>query len=112
MGRQADVNAHMKHWPIGTEPIASWIRASYAAMTRNGVNVCEEAWLLQRAGAVRGAEGGRRLEDGTLAHRRIGRQTDRVRRADRAQHILLLAIFALVILLVFGWVGAAQLVHA
>ena len=61
---------------------------------------------------MRGAEGGRRLEDGTLAHRRIGRQTDRVRRADRAQHILLLAIFALVILLVFGWVGAAQLVHA
>jgi hypothetical protein len=72
---------------------------------------CEEAWLLQRAGAVRGAEGLRRLEEGTLAHRRIGRKTDRVRHTDRMQRIVLLAILVLMLVVALEWVGIAHLVY-
>jgi len=60
---------------------------------------CEEAWLLQRAGAARDAEGARRIEEGTLAHRGIGRKTDVVRRADRAQRVVLVVVLALVLIL-------------
>jgi hypothetical protein len=71
---------------------------------------CEEAWLLQRAGVVPDARGVRRLDEGTLAHRRIGRRIDGVRRADRARRLVLVVVFALV--LVFALEGlAAHLVH-
>jgi hypothetical protein len=76
-----------------------------------GANFCEEAWLLQRAGAGRSAEGARRLEEGTLARRHIRRQTDRVRQADRVQRIVLLAILVLMIMLAFEYVGAANMVQ-
>jgi len=71
---------------------------------------CEEAWLLQRAGAPRDADGGRRLEEGTLAHRGIGRKTDGVRRADWTQRVVLLVVLALGLILAVE-VFAAQLVH-
>jgi len=60
---------------------------------------CEEAWLLQRAGAARDADGGRRLEEGTRAHHGIGRKTDGVHRADRAQRVVLLVVLALGLIL-------------
>ena len=71
---------------------------------------CEEAWLLQRAGVTRDADGARRLEEGTLAHRGIGRKTDDVRRADWAQRVVLLVVLALVLILAVE-VFAAQLVR-
>ncbi len=71
---------------------------------------CEEAWALQRAGAARDADGARRLEEGTFAHRGIGRKTDGVRRADWAQRVVLLIVLALVVVLAVE-VFAAQLVR-
>ena len=71
---------------------------------------CEEAWLLQRAGVLAMLTVARRLEEGTLAHRGIGRKTDGVRRADWAQRVVLLVVLALALILAVE-VFAAQLVH-
>jgi hypothetical protein len=66
--------------------------------------------LLQRAGVPRDADGERRLAEGTLAHRGIGRKTDSVRRADWAQRVVLLVVLALMLVLAVE-VLAAQLVR-
>jgi hypothetical protein len=95
VGRQADVLAHMKRWPIGTEPIASWIRPSCAAMTRNGVNVCPQAWFLARCDIPVDEQARLRLEAGTREHRRIGRRTDLLRAAEKIEVVLLVVMAVL-----------------
>jgi hypothetical protein len=56
--------------------------AAFAATTRNGVNVCPQAWYLQRCGAPRSRVATALLESGIQKHRHIGRKTDRLRTAD------------------------------
>jgi hypothetical protein len=75
--------------------------ATFATTTRNGVNVCPEAWYLQRIGAGRSAAGEQRLGAGTYAHRQIGRQTDRLRDLGNTRRWLLaaIALFAALLLL-------------
>jgi hypothetical protein len=61
-------------------------------MSCNGVNICPEAWYLQRTGAERTATAERRLDAGVRAHQHIGRQTDHLRDLGRTRRWLLIAI--------------------
>ncbi|HEY1293771.1 MAG TPA: PD-(D/E)XK nuclease family protein [Chloroflexota bacterium] len=70
---------------------------------------CPRAWYLRRHAAPRSAEADRRLQAGTLAHRRIGRATDRVRRVDAARRALLMAIALAVLLLLVQLGGLSRL---
>ena len=51
---------------------------------------CPEAWYLQRRGVARNTIGVRNLEQGTVAHRLVGRRVDRVRGLERTRRLVLL----------------------
>ena len=70
-----------------------------------GVDFCREAWNLQRQGLAPNARAYVRLEEGSEAHVRIGRATDRLRRIESARRILLLLILLLAIAIVLEGAG-------
>jgi hypothetical protein len=82
-----------------------------AAMTRNGVNVCPEAWHLQRRGTAQNVTGVRNLERGTFAHRRIGSRADRLRGLERLRRVTLLLLAVLLAGLVLQFFSAGGLVR-
>jgi hypothetical protein len=59
---------------------------------------CPEAWYLQRRGARQAATAETRKDIGIRAHRRIGRDTDRLLKVGDARVLLLLAVVLLVVL--------------
>jgi hypothetical protein len=68
---------------------------------------CPEAWFHERRGTARSTSTSRRLAAGSLAHWRIGRQTDRLRTAERWRTLLGLLIVALAVFIVVrGWASA------
>jgi hypothetical protein len=79
----------------------------HAAMTRNGVNVCPEAWHLQRRGVARNFGGALNLQQGSRAHRDIGSRVDRVRGLERMRRVVLLVVAALFAGLLFQLLTAS-----
>ena len=73
-------------------------------MTRNGINVCGEAWYLRRRQVPHADFGERRLQKGAIAHRQIGVRTERLRGVERLRVVLLAATIILlaVIAMQFG----------
>jgi hypothetical protein len=65
---------------------------------------CGEAWYLRRRQVPRADFGERRLQQGTLAHRQIGKRTERLRGIERLRVVLLAATIILlaVIAVEFG----------
>jgi hypothetical protein len=78
---------------------------------RTGVNICPEAWYLQRHGTARSAAAEGRLRDGLAAHERIGRQTDGLLDLERGRRWLLLAIALLVVVLVLQLIAVQGVPH-
>jgi hypothetical protein len=76
-------------------------------MTRNGVNVCPEAWHLQRRGVARNFGGALNLQQGSRAHRDIGSRVDRVRGLERMRRVVLLVVAALLAGLLFQLLTAS-----
>jgi hypothetical protein len=70
-------------------------------MTRSGVNVCPEAWYLQRRHVRPTSETVERLDAGTLAHAAIGAGTDRLRSLNRRRSVLLAAAGVLTVAIAF-----------
>lgn len=66
---------------------------------------CPQAWHLRRQRLPRGAAAELRLEAGSVAHRRIGRQTDALRYVDRTRRLLLLVVLVVAILLTTQLMG-------
>jgi hypothetical protein len=65
---------------------------------------CGEAWYLRRRQVPRADFGDRRLQQGTAAHRQIGKRTERLRGIERLRVVLLAATIILlaVIAMEFG----------
>jgi hypothetical protein len=80
------------HWLIAILGHAEFSQYDGACVSRNGVNVCPEAWYLQRTGVERSAAAERRLDAGVRAHQHIGRQTDRLSDLGHTRRWLLIAI--------------------
>jgi len=80
-------------------------------MTRNGVNVCPQAWYLQRGGGQRSPTGAKQLEDGRRAHQRLGANTDRLRRLLALRKLLLACIAVLAVAIAIQLTDAADLVR-
>ena len=81
-------------------------------MTNNGVNVCPEAWYLQRRHARQSAPAAKRLEMGIRAHRQIGRSTDRVLKVASARLVLRVVVLLPAILLVAQFAGLTAILHS
>jgi hypothetical protein len=71
---------------------------------------CPEAWWLRRHGNAPDADAMERLRAGSLAHRRIGRATDRLVAADAIRRVLLIGLIV-VALLLFAQEVVVQLAH-
>ena len=71
----------------------------------NGVYICAEAWYLRRCQVLRADFGERRLQQGTVAHRQIGKRTERLRGVERLRVVLLAAIIVLAVIAVQFGVG-------
>jgi hypothetical protein len=67
---------------------------------------CPQAWYLQRRRAPRTAIGGERIAAGTVAHQRIGRQTDQLREVERARNVLAVIILVLLVVLALQMLAA------
>jgi hypothetical protein len=91
----------MKHWTIGPNLHRVGSAQAVPPMTRNGVNVCPQAWHLQRRGTARSVAGARSVEHGIAAHHQIGTRADRVIRLERVRRAVLLLIAILLIGLLF-----------
>jgi hypothetical protein len=76
-----------------------------------GVNLCPQAWHLQRRGTARTTAGTRSLEEGTFAHRQIGSRTDRVLGLERLRRVTLLLSAVLLAGLLFQFATAYGLVQ-
>lgn len=59
---------------------------------------CPQAWFLGRCNIPVDEQAQLRLEAGTRAHRRIGRQTDRLRATERVKTVLLISVVVLAVL--------------
>jgi hypothetical protein len=81
--------------PVGEDtPVLSASEiASYA--------FCGQAWHLSRSNVARNASGVESLEAGTVAHRRIGARTDRLRSIELVRRLVALAICALTTIVLF-----------
>ena len=75
-----------------------------------GVNLCPEAWWLRRHGNAPDAYAMERLRAGSLAHRRIGRATDRLVTTDAIRRVLLIGLIVVALLLFAQGMGV-QLAH-
>jgi hypothetical protein len=62
---------------------------------------CRQAWHLSRGNVARNASGLERLEAGSVAHRRIGARTDRLRSIELVRRLVALAICALTTIVLF-----------
>ena len=71
---------------------------------------CPEAWWLRRHGNAPDADAMERLRAGSLAHRRIGRATDRLVTTDAIRRVLLIGLIV-VALLLFAPEVVVQLAH-
>jgi hypothetical protein len=60
-----------------------------------GVNFCGEAWYLRRRQVPHSDFGERRLQQGAIAHRQIGKRTERLRGIERLRVVLLSATIIL-----------------
>ena len=74
-------------------------------MSRNGVNVCPEAWFLERCGITQNTAGERRMDAGSRAHRQIGHDTERIVHVERVRRVLLVAIVVLGVALLLSAAG-------
>jgi hypothetical protein len=72
---------------------------------------CPEAWYLQRRGVARNTVGVRNLEQGTVAHRLVGRRVDRVRGLERTRRLVLLAVAILLAALLLQFLSAGGLLR-
>ena len=71
---------------------------------------CPEAWWLRRHGNAPDADARARLRAGSLAHRRIGRATDRLVTTDAIRQLLLIDLIVVALLLFAQGMGV-QLAH-
>ena len=71
---------------------------------------CPEAWWLRRHGNAPDADAMERLRAGSLAHRRIGRATDRLVATDAIRRVLLISLIVVALLLFAQGMGV-QLAH-
>ncbi|HEV7665620.1 MAG TPA: hypothetical protein VGQ62_18960 [Chloroflexota bacterium] len=66
---------------------------------------CPQAWHLQRSGARQSATAEKRMDRGTRAHRKIGRDTDDTQAIEAVRRLLLLAILVLAVVLLARFSG-------
>ena len=71
---------------------------------------CPETWWLRRHGNTLDADAMERLRAGSLAHRRIGRATDRLVTTDAIRRVLLIGLIVVALLLFAQGMGV-QLAH-
>jgi hypothetical protein len=89
-------------------PVPELISAFRAKRRRTGVNVCPEAWYLQRFRHSPDADALQRLRDGMRRHQRIGRTTEQLVGTDAVRRELLVIVVALAALLLatsMGWLN-------
>ena len=67
---------------------------------------CPEAWWLRRHGNAPDADAMERLRAGSLAHRRIGRATDRLITTDSIRRVLFIGLIVVALLLFAQGMGA------
>jgi CRISPR/Cas system-associated exonuclease Cas4 (RecB family) len=66
---------------------------------------CPEAWWLRRHGRTPDADAMERLRAGSIAHRRIGRATDRLVATDAIRRLLLIGLIVVALLLFVQGMG-------
>ena len=70
---------------------------------------CGEAWYLRRRQVPRADFGERRLQQGTVAHRQIGKRTERLRSVERLRVVLLAAIIVVLAVIVVQFGAGSRL---
>ena len=88
---------------------ANWSSVFLRARQSSGVNVCPEAWFLQRFGHMPDAAAQRCLEDGTRQHAGVARTTERIVDTDALRPGLLVMLVALAALLLATSTGVLSL---